>query len=453
MRIQTVTGPSLVMALAAGCATPVATPVATPAQPSSAGNAVSTSAATASILENIQGDGPRYPDGEKCYDRPFHGPAIMAAARPNVVRIAVKGFGLEGWGTGFVMASPRADEILFVTNHHVVGGAEQISAILTTPSGKTSMMAGLEVVKEDHDNDLVIVRGARLPGYPKGMYLNPHGVQEGQDVAAIGYPNVKGSDPTITFEPGVVTARERRLDGQSYVQTNININPGNSGGPVVDACGTVVGIVRSFHKEAQRVSLIAPGSAVLGLYERYIGPQDNSDAHLKGRLATLEKSIKLQKMDQAAEIFGRQFLVKTLGPIFVQFLQGVETKESFYAAELKKMGTDYESATLADKAAVLKRLLPAEEYLAWYLGQAMSTGQMSIYEGLTYFLEGTPVLTAIFGELTGLQVIEILRESDQSARVRAEVTNMTGTRLFNFYMVFEWGEWHIARLECLNCRR
>jgi len=61
---------------------------------------------------------------------------------------------------------------------------------------------------------------------------------DGQTVFAIGSP--LGLDRTVS--QGIVSSRNRPLDGQLYIQTTTQINPGNSGGPLFNLRGEVVGI-------------------------------------------------------------------------------------------------------------------------------------------------------------------------------------------------------------------
>jgi serine protease Do len=63
-------------------------------------------------------------------------------------------------------------------------------------------------------------------------------VTEGQTVFAIGSP--LGLDRTVS--QGIVSSRNRPMDGQLFIQTTTQINPGNSGGPLFNLRGEVVGV-------------------------------------------------------------------------------------------------------------------------------------------------------------------------------------------------------------------
>jgi hypothetical protein len=437
---------SMIAAVVIGAGCPGPTPQ--PTQPRSAGGAGP--APGPLVGETGPGAGPRYPGSERCHELPFHKTRVMDAANPNVVRIKIKGVAWAGWGTGFVVASPRADELLIVTNHHVVGGADQISALLVTPSGRSSELAGLEVVKEDHENDLVLLRAARLPGLPNGLYLSPSGPQLAEDVAAIGYP---GGQPNVTFESGDISSLTKEVDGRAYIQTNANINPGSSGGPVVDACGAVVGVVTAIYLGEQRVGLIVNVSHVLSLYDRYVAPRDNTDTHLIERLAVFERSMKLGKRGEAAEIFSRRFLRERLHPLLTAFVKQAKDTHDNFIKELKRRGVDWERETPEEQEKALYAVLSPEQIIAVVVMSNLQEGRMSYYEGLQRFLEISPVLTGLFGHLTRLSVIEVLRESDKASRARVEIVSTEGVTLWDFYMEYEWGDWHVSGVQCLNCKR
>lgn len=436
----------MIAAMAIGTGCPGPTP-----RPTGPGSPDGTGPASAPLVgKKGQEAGPRYSGSERCHELPFHKTRIMDAVNPNVVRIKIKGVAWAGWGTGFVVASPREDELLIVTNHHVVGGADQVSAFLVTPSGRSSELAGLEVVKEDHEHDLVLLRAARLPGLPKGLYLNPNGAQLAQDVAAIGYP---GGEPNVTFESGDISSLTKEVNGRTYVQTNANINPGSSGGPVVDACGAVVGVVTAIYLGEQRVGLIVNGSHVLSLYDRYIAPRDNTDAHLAERLAMFERSMKLGKRGDAAEIFARQFLKEQIDPLLVSFVKQAQTTYVNLIETLTRQGYDWKRLSSEEQEKVLYKVLSPAQVSAVQVMSNLQGGRMSYYEGLQRFLEISPVLTGIFGHVTKLRVIEVIKESDTASRARVELVSTEGVMLWEFHMEYEWGDWHIARLQCMTCER
>jgi len=141
----------------------------------------------------------------------------------------------------------------FLTNQHVVSGADQVFLLL--PNGE---MRPAELVGSSAKLDVALLRTD-----PAGLQAAPLGRSEdlmvGEWLVAVGYP-VGGREvtrdsrfrPTVTV--GVVSALERsftpsrpmrgreQLFYPDMIQTDAAINPGNSGGPLANASGEVVGL-------------------------------------------------------------------------------------------------------------------------------------------------------------------------------------------------------------------
>src|SRR5207237_2515567 len=67
-----------------------------------------------------------------------------------------------------------------------------------------------------------------------------------------------------TMTRGIVSGLNRILPGlaeQPMIQTDAPINPGNSGGPLVDRCGSVVGINTFISEDAQSIGFAVPVNA------------------------------------------------------------------------------------------------------------------------------------------------------------------------------------------------
>ena len=145
-----------------------------------------------------------------------------------------------------VMISERGE---FLTNEHVVSGAETISLLLPNGEERIAVFVG-----SSPELDLALLRID-----PTGLRPAPLGTSSdlfvGEWLVAVGFP-VGGRgittesryQPTVTV--GVVSAVERsfapsngkRLYYADMIQTDAAINPGNSGGPIASAAGEVVGI-------------------------------------------------------------------------------------------------------------------------------------------------------------------------------------------------------------------
>jgi len=137
-------------------------------------------------------------------------------------------------GSGVVVSSDG----LVVSNHHVVGGAEEIRVVL---ADKREFDA--ELLLSDPDSDLAVLRLEDAEGLPALPLRTGPPPEVGDLVLAIGNPF--GVGQTVTS--GIVSALARQGTSPAgaagyYIQTDAAINPGNSGGALVDMAGRLVGV-------------------------------------------------------------------------------------------------------------------------------------------------------------------------------------------------------------------
>ena len=134
----------------------------------------------------------------------------------------------KGVGSGVIV-----DEAGYViTNYHVL--QEATSAGARTYDNEAHKVA---LVAFDAGLDLALIKIFNGTFCPLD-FSNSDKISVGQSVIAIGNPG--GLSFTVT--EGIVSAINRKLDGNTYIQTDVSINPGNSGGPLVDTAGRIIGI-------------------------------------------------------------------------------------------------------------------------------------------------------------------------------------------------------------------
>ncbi len=137
---------------------------------------------------------------------------------------------MKSVGTGFFVTR---DGIL-ITNDHVVAGCTALTA-------ETS--AGLSVPAKDigHDrsDDLALLKIEQ--SVPVAAIFRDNDVEEGERVAAIGYPD-QGmvSLRPVLAEGALTTARQAQGHQLAF---HADVRPGNSGGPLLDGGGLVIGVV------------------------------------------------------------------------------------------------------------------------------------------------------------------------------------------------------------------
>lgn len=187
---------------------------------------------------------------------------IAEAAMPSIVAITNKSvqevqnyfalFGrsggvqeqeVESQGSGIIIGQ-NDEELLLVTNNHVVEDATTLSACFIDNKVYEATIKGT-----DADNDLAVI-AVKLSDLSEDTLSqikiaqigDSEALKVGQQVVAIG--NALGYGQSVTT--GIVSAVDRKLsDSESdsgFIQTDAAINPGNSGGALLNMNGELVGI-------------------------------------------------------------------------------------------------------------------------------------------------------------------------------------------------------------------
>ncbi|HUF91807.1 MAG TPA: trypsin-like peptidase domain-containing protein [Candidatus Limnocylindria bacterium] len=154
-------------------------------------------------------------------------------------------------GSGVII--DRDGQVL--TNAHVVDGAASLSVTLDSGNRVPARVLGFDPVL-----DLALLRVEMAGPAPFARLGDSSMVKVGDEVVAIGNP--VGLDQTMTR--GIVSGLNRLLPGVSdepMIQTDAPINPGNSGGPLVDRCGTVIGINTLISEDARSIGFAVPVNA------------------------------------------------------------------------------------------------------------------------------------------------------------------------------------------------
>ena len=189
---------------------------------------------------------------------------VAAAVKPSVVTITAAGvtsvipFSVPatGAGSGFVVAADG----LIVTNYHVVAGASSLTVTLDD-----TRQVAASVVKTDALHDVALIK-VNVAGLTPVTLGDSSTVRVGQLAIAIGSSLgtftesvtqgiVSGTDRTVTVGDRAAQT-EKNLSG--LIQTDAAINPGNSGGPLLDASGSVIGVITASVGGAQDIGFAVP---------------------------------------------------------------------------------------------------------------------------------------------------------------------------------------------------
>ena len=167
-------------------------------------------------------------------------------------------------GSGFAVG-----ENCIVTNAHVI--VDPYSVIVETYGG-TKYRASVLEINEQQDIAVLIVHDARFP-YLEIIDLST--MKTGDDIYAIGAPN--GMAYTLT--KGGISAKERIVGNQSYIQIDAPINQGNSGGPLLNDAGQVLGMNTFKISDSEGIGLAIPISRVCE-YLKFLGIELNTNGNV-----------------------------------------------------------------------------------------------------------------------------------------------------------------------------
>ena len=143
-------------------------------------------------------------------------------------------------------------ENCIVTNAHVI---ENVHSITLTSYEGDKYTASLLGIDEDKDIAVLVIKDASFP-YLKMANLST--VKIGDDIYAIGAP--KGMAYTLT--KGTVSAKERIVENESFIQIDAAINEGNSGGPLLNDAGEVLGMNTMKMTDSEGIGLAIPADRI-----------------------------------------------------------------------------------------------------------------------------------------------------------------------------------------------
>jgi serine protease Do len=138
----------------------------------------------------------------------------------------------DGHGSGCVIS---ADGYI-ITNAHVVGQEEEVKVLLAD-----GVQSKGRVMRVNPEMDLALIK-IESDGLTAFQLPSAGLADIGADVFAIGTPADKELGQTVT--KGIISAR-RKIEGHSFLQTDVSINSGNSGGALVTRSGQLLGIVNA----------------------------------------------------------------------------------------------------------------------------------------------------------------------------------------------------------------
>lgn len=183
---------------------------------------------------------------------------IFAAAVLSVSALPAEAIGFEAekiYESVFVIYSENSlgsgfavGENCIVTNAHVIENERDITV---ESYGGDEYEASVLGINKKEDIAVLVVKDAHFP------YLGIAELSEmktGDDIYAIGAP--KGMAYTLT--KGGISAKERAVGAQTYIQIDAPINKGNSGGPLLNDDGKVLGMNTLKMTDSEGIGLAIP---------------------------------------------------------------------------------------------------------------------------------------------------------------------------------------------------
>ena len=147
-----------------------------------------------------------------------------------------------GKGSGFIINSDG----FVVTNHHVIDNETRVSVILyENPIGgglpRRRRIDDVAIIALNAFTDLALLK---IPAQSDMKFAHVYlgsldDLNVGDGVFAVGNP--LGYERSVS--QGIISTKNRNIEGLCYLQTDTAINPGNSGGPLFNLRGEVVGVV------------------------------------------------------------------------------------------------------------------------------------------------------------------------------------------------------------------
>jgi putative serine protease PepD len=161
---------------------------------------------------------------------------VAMRAIPSIIAVETTSLLGDGGGSGVVYS---ADGYI-ITNHHVVGDADELRVVFSDGGRWVS-----ELIGSDELTDIAVLRVTRPDLTPIDVGSSS-GLTIGERAVAVGNPLALEGGPSVTY--GIVSALNRSLQVESgsvlygLIQTDAPITRGSSGGALLDGAARLVGI-------------------------------------------------------------------------------------------------------------------------------------------------------------------------------------------------------------------
>lgn len=368
---------------------------------------------------------------------------ISSVLAPNVVQIKSD----SSLGSGFLLATSDKEDVLIVTNYHVIAEGENFEVEFVRASKKHVKVGNVEIVKTLPEDDLALLKAPRIEGFGQGLELAKN-VQVGESVVTLGYPVLQHVSVEPKLSSGLITSTSQTAGDRRFVLTSLALMGGNSGGAAVNSCGCVTGVASAYLNEAHEIGMLVPVDRVSELVARYAAPRAEPKVEIGDRLALFGRTLQHEESRAASAYFSRTFYRNVVFPSFKESMgQLSEKREKLQALfdMLKQRGLDFDQMSEEQQERVLSifglQYTPAEIEMLRIVYEAKSN-EWDAYKTLQAYF--APFLGDIFGNVKDLQIQDV-KGSAEEPTVYLSVQRPDGRRHFyQVTMVHEWGDWQIS---------
>ena len=371
---------------------------------------------------------------------------VDSLLRPNIVQV-VSGSTL---GSGFMLQSDDTENVLIVTNYHVIAEGDEFAVAFVRKDGSRVKVSDVEVVKTNPAEDLALLKAPRMSAFGKGLELTDS-PRTGQSVSTLGYPVLGGAGEKVepTLSNGLVTSSRQKLDGRDFIQTNMQLIGGNSGGPAVDSCGRVLGVTAAHHAHQASVGFLVPSTSVREILARHLEPRHPSPDEGKARLAAFLQTLQNNEGREAATYLSRDFLSAAVFPKFKADMEAVLKKQALIEKVfgfLRSKGVNTDELSQEEFNEITRELglsLTPDESFCFLIAMEAKQKGLDAYAMLQAYV--APFLDEYFGKIESYSVVDVKADGkDQVAHV--VVQGPQQKRFFRFGLAYEWGDWQITDL-------
>jgi uncharacterized protein YjdB len=247
-------------------------------------------------------------------------------------------------GSGFITSNDGK----IVTNYHVVTNEKNPIESVKIKLVDGSIYSTSYVIGFDKKNDLAILKVSEARSFKPTTMGDSSLVEVGDKIITIGSP--LGLENTVS--EGIVSNRERVIDGVPYIQISAPISHGSSGGALINEKGEVIGVTSAGIDDGQNLNFAIPINLVkslnIGEPKTLLSIQEADRTLLSGKQEIFETepndSFETANMISHEEftIFGSiynqydldhyQFTITS--PTDILILAGMESKYSYLTSEL-----------------------------------------------------------------------------------------------------------------------